>query len=178
MMILMLNIMLAIDLVLMVRHPFDKKESRVPLYVGISILVSAILTNLVVLNGRNQVVARIGSVLSVIVILTYFVVFVFSLIYTWRKLRGPGMSEQVRSLVLKRHILTSVLYIFGNLYGFGCMALALQHGGGNQEGRYDSAFTRTFKILYAFQGFIIPLARLSEPFFFTIMVGKIKCIFN
>lgn len=39
-----LNIMLCIDLVLMVRYPFDNKESRLPVYLAVSVLISAFLT--------------------------------------------------------------------------------------------------------------------------------------
>ena len=39
-MVLMLQMMLCVDLILMVRYPFDKKEGRVPIYMAVSVIVS------------------------------------------------------------------------------------------------------------------------------------------
>ena len=48
----------------------------------------------------------------------YVNIFIFSVVYTCRKLSGPGMSKEVRNLILKRHILTSVLFLVFNQYIF------------------------------------------------------------
>lgn len=49
-----LNAFLAVDLILMLKYPFKSKESRVPLYVVFSILVTLVLTtSWVMTESRN-----------------------------------------------------------------------------------------------------------------------------
>lgn len=81
------------------------------------------------------------------------------------------MSKQVRSLVLKRHVATMLVYMICNLYAFAnflaISTIAWQNQLKIQE---DNWLFRTLKILFAAQGWFIPLMRLSEPFFYQILV--------
>ena len=114
------------------------------------------------------------SWLALLTFAIYLAVFNFSIIYTWKKLSGPGMSKQVRNLVLIRHILTSVLYFLFNIYIFASPILVLAGNTDFTDYELDVWWTRLLKILFASQGFVIPLSRLSEPYFFEILGRKLK----
>lgn len=79
------------------------------------------------------------------------------------------MSKQVRSLVLKRHVATMLIYIICNLYIFMTYFAILVPAWNANIMNYDSWFFNMAKILFASQGWFIPLMRLSEPFFYQIL---------
>ena len=117
-MTVMLNIMLCIDLVLMVRYPFEKKESRIPWYLMISLILSIPSAITLVLQADSNMAMTIGSYLAFTYKTTFILIFICSVIYICRKLSGPGFSKEVRNLVLKRHIMTTVLWLITNTYTF------------------------------------------------------------
>ena len=85
------------------------------------------------------------------------------------------MSKEVRNLVLKRHILTTMLYLVSNSYLFATFfMLMLPSWNSGVERDLDTWWTRALKILFVCQGFFIPLARLSEPYFYEIVGHKIQ----
>ena len=114
--------MLSIDLVLMVRFPFDNKEGRVKWYYSISIACSVISGVLFRFNDKYTLSAGQRGAYSnlayfqMILIGLYFASIFVSIIYTYKKLSGPGMSKAVRMLILKRHIVTSIVYLLSNIY--------------------------------------------------------------
>lgn len=99
-MAIMLNMAISIDLVLMVRYPFLKKESVLKIYVVVSIIVSSIAatSRSYSYNGYEfsdvhkddavSDVSDIGSYIYVILVVIYLMVFTFSIIYTCSKLGG------------------------------------------------------------------------------------------
>ena len=50
--------------------------------------------------------------------LAFWVTFLVSLIYIYRKLTGPGLDRHIRRLILARHISTSIVYALSNAYMF------------------------------------------------------------
>ena len=118
-MTLMLNIMLSIDLFLMIRYPFSKKDSRMTLYLIISFIMS-VISAYFGLNGDagNEIQLKITMWMIDLTFLVYFLCFLSTTIYAWIKLSGPGMSKEVRMLVIKRHVLTGILYSLCNVYSF------------------------------------------------------------
>lgn len=80
------------------------------------------------------------------------------------------------SLVLKRHVLTSVVYLVTNLFFFLNLAVLAFYKAGNLDAReaLESWWVYMLKILFASQGFFIPLLRLSEPFFYQIVARKLR----
>ena len=58
-----LNTCLCIDLVLMVRHPFTKKESRIPVYMASSIAQSTVISLLTVTFSYQQDLLRFGAII-------------------------------------------------------------------------------------------------------------------
>ena len=117
-MAVMLNIMLCIDLVLMVRYPFEKKESRIPWYLIISFIFSIPSTITIVLKPSSNKMMTLGCFLAFTYKSVFILIFICSVIYICRKLSGPGFSKEVRNLVLKRHIMTTVLWLVTNTYTY------------------------------------------------------------
>ena len=95
------------------------------------------------------------------------------MVYTCRKLSQPGISEEVRYLILKRHILQEVAFLVCMIYVFSCEWIILfQQWDKDSDDivspyeSWDNWFSRLLKVLFRMQGYFIPLTRLSEPFFF------------
>ena len=84
-----------------------------------------------------------------------------SLIFMWSKLSKPGISSEVRSLVLKRHV--STLFVCGicNLYIFSESMWLTKN---DMTGIYKTGiWPATQKMLYYSQGYFYFLIRFSEP---------------
>ena len=172
-----INSMLCLDLILMVRYPFDRKEPRVIKYILASVCLA--LPPAILLTFRPLILKwmRVGAAITIAYICIYFILFLTSVIYTWSKLRGPSFSKEVRYLVLKRHIITSCVYLLSNFYIFISMIMILVWDLDqiyHSHETTDSWYIKVFKIMFASQGFLIPILRLSEPFFFQVIVQKIK----
>ena len=84
------------------------------------------------------------------------------------------MSRQVRSLVLKRHVATMLVYLICNLYAFTSFLLPIVPSWKITGDIYSGWLLSTMKILFAAQGWFIPLMRLSEPYFYQILVQQVK----
>ena len=169
--------MLCLDLMLMVRYPFQKKESRMTKYMIYSVLVSALQVTFTMYSESQVWIWRVGIVMGFSMLVGYIVTFFISVVYTCQKLSGPGFSKEVRRLILKRHILTSLFYLISNAYVFlsiTYMTFADQAKLYNFVAITDNALLNTLKILFAAQGFMIPILRLSEPYFYQILVKKFR----
>ena len=115
---LLLNAFICVDLILMVRYPFDSKEGRINKYVAIAFLLALIPACLLTFKSLEISKLKAGSIIWFTYIVTLMLAFICSVIYTWKKLSGPGFSKEARTLILRRHIVTSLVYILTNFYLF------------------------------------------------------------
>jgi len=170
----LLNTALCVDLILMVRYPFEDKESRVKKYVLISVLLAITPTYLLTFHPNNTKLPRIGAGIVVIYVVNFVCFFAISVCYTFNKLRGPGFSKEVRYLALKRHIITASFYLIANIYIFANFyTLMVTNVKDLEDFAYiDTWWSRSLKIIFACQGFAIPLLRLSEPYFYQIVANN------
>ena len=67
------------------------------------------------------------------------------------------------------------LYLVCNIYAFASFFLIIY---GNRGGITSWWVVSVFKILFAAQGWFIPLMRLSEPYFYQILTRKISGWWN
>ena len=77
---------------------------------------------------------------------------IISAIYAIWKLRSPGISSEVRFVILRRHIITLFFFFITNLYFLNSMVAFLRFGykRSNERNKEDETRTvvYTFKILY------------------------------
>ena len=106
---------LCIDLILMLRWPLKQKGARTTLY---HIWSGAISTSVcffywLQLDNLSIQVLRVlvwGVLDSIIIIAP------ISICYAWVKLSKPGLSSEVRSLILSRHLYTMLFFLVANSY--------------------------------------------------------------
>ena len=164
----------------MVRYPFDSKEGRVKKYVGLAFLLALIPACLLAFKSLEYNKLKAGSVIWFTYIVSLLLAFICSVIYTWRKLSGPGFSKEARGMILRRHIITSLVYILTNFYLF-IGAYILTFWSEDELHSFKSINTwwiKTLKIIFASQGFAIPLMRLGEPYFYKIVAKNISDWWN
>lgn len=147
-MTIMLNMMLSIDLILTVRYPFKKKDGRNMIYLTISLIVAAVYTSGLGFTHSGDTYYQFSISMGQAVLCLFFLIFLVSIVYTWRKLSGQGMSKEVRNLVLKRHILTTTLYMFSNLYLFATFFIISLPGWKTSERELDTWWTRSLKLIF------------------------------
>ena len=101
----------------MVRYPFESKDGRVNRYLIISFLVALVPAIFISIHdiGLTQL-RQVGDGIAFSFRVIFILTFIFSVAYTWNKMRGPSFSKEVRRLVLQRHIITALLYSITNLY--------------------------------------------------------------
>ena len=100
----------------------------------------------------------------------FLVLALWSTLYAFWFLYQPGISQQVRSLILGRHVTYIVFFFVVNLYWFAESYYWII----NDLDQFDPAkenvwWQNMLKVLYYCQGIIMPLLRLSEPLFFQIV---------
>ena len=177
----LLNICLAIDLILMIRHPFKPKEMRMPLYVWVSVALTIAYTLAywqtlsfnAVLNGflPSNLVLWSGA----LVFATFFIISFASIVYALKKLCRTGISKDSQKLVLVRHILSILGFCLAQTYLILCFFSMI-----TPDWVLDMANRRLIKVLkvmFLTQGIYMPPLRLSEPFFFEVIKRNIKNAF-
>ena len=168
---LTLNVCLCLDLILMVRDPFKKKEGRVPLYVASSVVFSgACAVAMCFYGGSSAVALKTSAYLVFGMIILYVLMFFASIFYPYRKLSGPSFSKQVRHLVLKRHVLTSLAFMVTNTYVYITVVMFtfMTEEEITNYTRTNTVWAYILKFLFAGQGFAVPILRLSEPYFWQV----------
>ena len=148
---LALNTMLCLDLILMVRYPFYNKESRLKMYLLAALCLAMPPASLLAFKPLKIFWLRVGAAFTTAYVFIYFLIFLTSVIYTWSKLRGPSFSKEVRYLVMKRHIITSCVYLFSNTYIFLTFfyILFIDLDTLYSINTYNSWWTRGWKIIFA-----------------------------
>ena len=102
-----INICLCHDLVKCLHDPMRNPEGRYPLY-GFFILVMS--TAIALVRGISWI-QSIYSTMILILFLCYLVIAICSIIFAFRFVSKPGISEEARKLIVRIHI----SYIFVNV---------------------------------------------------------------
>ena len=110
----------------MIKQPFKDKESSMKFYIGFSFLFSifsAIIVTKQVDESIKQDLYQTYDYKAIWGFWTYIFMYaisilfaVYSSLYAYFKLKRPGISSEVRTLVLKRHVVAIILYNLCNLY--------------------------------------------------------------
>ena len=123
-----LSYSLCIDLILMLRQPLSPKESRILYYYSVSVAISAIVTMLSWFDENSYWCCMMLRFFVWGLFDTFFLMVPISICYAWHKLSLPGLSRQVRSLILSRHIITMTFFMIVNSYVFLSWSVALWPG--------------------------------------------------
>ena len=94
---------------------------------------------------------KVGSGLGLAYALIFIITFIISVIYSAKKLNGPGFSKQVRRLVLKRHIITLVFFLISNFYLYMNVTLVTFYSTERLDKDFpiDVWWAKMFKIIFA-----------------------------
>lgn len=159
------NFCLVIDLVIMISKPFDQKEKYMTMYVWTSglcaVICSATMTRSVMIDFQEGV----GGWWAILIL--YWALFIFaigSLIFAYKSLSKPGISQAARSLVLKRHAAGIAIFLITNLYIMLLTYYILFGIPVPTTNRAEIIFD-ILKVLYFLEGVFSPLIRLNEPAF-------------
>ena len=172
----LLNAFICVDLILMVRYPFDSKEGRINKYVILSFVLAFIPAYLLAFSDYEYSMIKAGSIIWFSYICSLGLAFISSVVYTWKKLSGPGFSKEARGMILRRHIVTSLVYILTNFYLFISAYIMTFYSQDEYETfkPINTWWIKTLKIIFACQGFAIPLMRLAEPYFYKILAKNFR----
>ena len=113
-------------------------------------------------------------------ILALWILLFGSIIYGLVKLCQPGISREVRNMIMTRHVVTILFFTISNLYlqvsTFYWVINSAKTSYTDRGGNVDNSWTRALKIIFVIQGLVLPLSRLSEPFFFRVVYRRTKNI--
>jgi len=99
-----------------------------------------------------------------------------SISYAGYHLSRPGISREVRGLILKRHVAYIVLFIIVNLYWAQLAIIFVKKD--LEALKTDNWFRKMNKLTYFSQGIFMPILRLNEPLFLEISKDKVKKWFS
>ena len=112
---------------------------------------------------------------SIALLLTMWVLSITSIVYGALKLCRAGISQEVRQIVMARHVMSIVFFLIAQMYLQVSCFYVLSNN--NAEIPEIDNFTIDFlKIIYGCSGLILPLTRLAEPFFYRLVMQKLKAI--
>jgi len=109
---LLLNICLCHDLYKSMYSPFEAKKKRIILYYVISVF-GAIIIALIAFFTYT-----FFCYLSMLLMIIYLVISIGCTIYCLQRLPKSGLSKEMKSLILKRHLYWTIIFILSNLYPF------------------------------------------------------------
>lgn len=154
-----------------------------PIYIGVSLpigIFQGVLLTFFHEPYQNNMSTKVGSILGMCLIVLCWVVSFASIIFGIVKLCRPNISAQVRHKIMVRHVTAIAFFFIFDLY--------LQVGSfivfnpDNWDGSYpayqDAEWAWVLKIICASQGIFLPFTRLSEPYFYTILLRKTKEAFQ
>lgn len=167
-----LNLCLVFDLVYMILYPFSQKEKFMTFYAGLcfafSSVTSAFMTYGLMTNTSKY---NLGFwALLFLYTLMFFGGF-GSIIFAYMRLSKPGISASARTLILKRHAMSIVVFILTNLNITVTIFYSDFHlKFPNPQVSESLTWTIVLKALFFLEGVISPLIRLNEPVFRVLLV--------
>jgi len=184
------NFCLCLDLISTLRNPFYPHKRKMKWYILGSVLVVAFMTffSRGTLEDQCKVVGlpddesnfqdtqefkAVQSLISAVALTIYILMALFSCVYAFRKLTKPGMSEELRSLYIRKHILYVgafiviwTFYLAASYYQMYLTSLNFSDEGLNQSEQQVLKVLNQISIIVAMTtGFIMALIRSREPYF-------------
>ena len=106
----------------------------------------------------------------------YLLMVLFAFIYAGIKLRNSSFSKEIVSTIYVRYIVATIAFIGCNIYYYIPYVMIIFHPDRFNHDTHNFIETKDpnwficfTKLLFMFQGFILPFARFSEPVFSKII---------
>ena len=109
------NVCICFDLILMIKHPFVSKSKRIMRY-HIATFTIATIAVIEKVNGGLYKTKSYLTLTQLLAFIAFFFMGIFSSLFALNRLCKPGISREVRVLILKRHISYILAYFACNFY--------------------------------------------------------------
>ena len=103
---------------------------------------------------------------------------IFSIVYGSFKLCKHNISQKMRHLIIVRHILTLAFLMLANMYLQLGIVYFVFTNTNPLNSDYNNTTILVLKVIFAASGILLPLTRLLEPYFYTIILRKVKEFFR
>ena len=106
---------LSIDLILVFWYPFAPRSSRSPIAITLSVLLGSILAALIA-APVSYLVLNVAVYVTAVLICGYIGIAIFSIFYAMFKSCSSSVSSDASSMIFRRHVLSTVVFIATNIY--------------------------------------------------------------
>ena len=156
-----LNICVCIDMVLMIKNPFTKQMTRMKPYLFFSFVGAVVAVAIQLLAKEND---KVNQSIELFVFIIFATAGVISTFTAFQMVRKPGVSIEVRKLILSRHVGYTVLYLICNLF------IAIRNFyfvfNINPDSFNNQWYVVVLGVLFYCQGILVALLRAFEPTFY------------
>ena len=99
-----------------------------------------------------------------------------SVVFATVKMCMPGVSKEAAVIVWKRHVLSTVVFIATNLYTWLNILYMFnpEYRASYGDLNIKDKYVLVLKVIYACQGFVVPLTRITEPYFFKVLMNELN----
>lgn len=141
--------------------PFQSSRKRLVIYYFVSI-VTTLIVALIGLFTKN-----VFSYLSMLLMLTYFILAASCTVYCLQRLPNSGLSQQIRSLIWRRHLFWTMFFTVSNMYPlYATICSALNKINDEKIVTYNTTFEKVVYWIYITQGVWVFAHMVIEPNFY------------
>jgi len=158
---IVINICLCHDLIYCLRDPMRSPEGRYPVY-GALIFSLAFITGAVRVGSEN--LHMFGYIIQGIFCI-YLSFAVASIIFAFRFVRKPGISQEARQEIVRVHITYIVVNVVCQMYNIISRAIMPVHMGHQDHINFGTWYWIILEALFFGQGLWLALVRFSETLF-------------
>jgi hypothetical protein len=117
---LALNMCLAVDMVLVIMHPFMPKAKLMKSYLGFSCLVSLQAVFVILFKAADTNFEKYYDNIKedFSLLLVYFITSFFGIVYTTYRLFNSSIDSKSRNLILRRYMSFILFFFVSNAYNF------------------------------------------------------------
>ena len=169
-MIIGLNICLSLDLILTLRNPFMKSQSRYVTYVLITLIVAAVPAFQRVVNQDTAKSQFTYGWIVVVIFFIYIVTACYSIFFGMKFLFRPGISSEARKMTMRRHVFYIAMNILCQVYNF----LSRLETDIDPTLQYDHWCITTFAVFFFGQGIFLNIVRWFEPGYLEIVRNNLQ----
>jgi len=157
----LLNSFLCLDLYLTVKNPFYPAHRRMKFYILYSVIVTlpTVFWELWKFGEEGASAETAEEVTMLIAFVIFVTVAIITTVFASKRILRPGVSQEVRSTVISRHIKYIVMiFVTFSAYAVKIFIKDILHDNNDYP-----ALDVAGEMLFASQGILLSMLRLSEP---------------